>query len=745
MLRCSLFTLIFLNLGLSMAQLNVSRLTWDVIGLDHNDVTTGPNNFPIGVRACNTSGATMTNVTATYSETGTNNTLITPSTNFATVLTRPTLPSGTLPPNRHTISAKPANCADFYFSATVTRTASAYNSTQAYTVTVTADGGFSSSFSGTLYVEKLVSQNRNSKLTLTGPSLIYVGETLTYTLTTKTATGGYEQLESVLELPFVFDITSVSASYSAPTGGINSSPYADACGWNAVTRACVGPVNYTSGKAGGNVSSVYTLNVTQPGSGNFNSLIYDFSGSSYHYNSDYSTVPGVWVTSVTAWRAPTITKSFSPATIGINGVSTLSITIANASDNPASLTGISLTDTYPTGVVNTTPASSSTTCSGGSVLALAGTTSATLSGATLAPGASCTITVSVTASTIGNYTNTINANTLSSTQGVTNKTAASAVLTVASIPRIGLAKALHNVIPTSNASGNNEYTLVYKLTLENFGDTALSSITVFDDIASIFSGLSPRDYNTWLGIPANAATLSPAATLTRNSTYDGTATSNLLSTGQTLPIGSSKIVYLSFTVTVNPFALSPNNTLRNNQAEGRGTSGASTVVTDLSTNGDDPDGTVNNNSPDEAVTTPTAFVKLIKEVRNCGTNLITCTGTYAYSATGKPGDYLEYRLSAYSISSQAISALSMSDTLVAATPFQEDTYAIVGATIADFSLVCPNASTVDLDRNSTAISTIPASGPITVFLLDVMAPGACNIAQVNSTERATVVFKVKIP
>ncbi len=40
--------------------LTITPITWNVIGLDSNLVTVGPNKFPIGARVCNTSGSDST-------------------------------------------------------------------------------------------------------------------------------------------------------------------------------------------------------------------------------------------------------------------------------------------------------------------------------------------------------------------------------------------------------------------------------------------------------------------------------------------------------------------------------------------------------------------------------------------------------------------------------------------------------------------------------------------------------------
>jgi uncharacterized repeat protein (TIGR01451 family) len=308
---------------------------------------------------------------------------------------------------------------------------------------------------------------------------------------------------------------------------------------------------------------------------------------------------------------------------------------------------------------------------------------------------------------------------------------------------LGVAKELDRIIHSNNAA-DNLYTLVYRLTAENFGTTTLNNLELYDDVVTQFSGLSPTNFNTW--VIANSGSLSPTPTFTVSSSWNGTASSNLLTAGQTLTAGQSKLVYVSFDVTVNPAAASPNNRLRDNSASTRGTNPASVVISDISANGIDPDGTDNDNVPDENSVTPTPFVKLVKEVRNCGPSLSSCTGTYATTATGKPGDYLEYRVRYYNLSSQAITTLRVSDTLVSATPFQEDTYGLLTPSgIGDFSLTCPNASVVDIDRSNAAVTTTPASGAITAFSINLGAGSACNASSITPGQQGFVLFKVKIP
>jgi len=50
------------RVGNAAAILSISPITWDVIGLDHNDPTDGPDTFPVGARVCNTGSDPATNV-----------------------------------------------------------------------------------------------------------------------------------------------------------------------------------------------------------------------------------------------------------------------------------------------------------------------------------------------------------------------------------------------------------------------------------------------------------------------------------------------------------------------------------------------------------------------------------------------------------------------------------------------------------------------------------------------------------
>ena len=86
----------------------------------------------------------------------------------------------------------------------------------------------------------------------------------------------------------------------------------------------------------------------------------------------------------------------------MNGNLVINFSITNP-NSTSSLTGLAFTDALPTGT--TIAASESGSCGGGTITATTGSSTITLSGATLAASASCNFTVTVTGTVVGNFTN----------------------------------------------------------------------------------------------------------------------------------------------------------------------------------------------------------------------------------------------------------------------------------------------------------------------------------------------------
>ncbi|WP_207215834.1 NHL repeat-containing protein [Pseudolysobacter antarcticus] len=105
---------------------------------------------------------------------------------------------------------------------------------------------------------------------------------------------------------------------------------------------------------------------------------------------------------------PTIKKIFGAATIPDLSTTSLTFTIANPNAMD-SLTGVAFTDSLPAGMVVATPNGLTKTC-GGTATAAAGASSASLSGATLAAGTSCTMVLVVQGTTPGVKNNSVQVN-----------------------------------------------------------------------------------------------------------------------------------------------------------------------------------------------------------------------------------------------------------------------------------------------------------------------------------------------
>lgn len=193
----------------------------------------------------------------------------------------------------------------------------------------------------------------------------------------------------------------------------------------------------------------------------------------------------------TVLAPPLISKGFVPTVIDVGQASVLTITVSNPAGNPATLTGVSFSDTYPAGLVNAASPNPQVSCTAGSVAGtltggIAGGNSIGMSpGATIAVNGSCTITVNVTANTIGNYTNTTSV--VSSTNGGSSPGTSSATLSVGR-PRITKAFA-----PASIPSGG---TSTITFTVQNLTATALTGMAFSDPLTNMQVAATPAVTNS---------------------------------------------------------------------------------------------------------------------------------------------------------------------------------------------------------------------------------------------------------
>ncbi len=127
---------------------------------------------------------------------------------------------------------------------------------------------------------------------------------------------------------------------------------------------------------------------------------------------------------VTKPNPPTVAQAFSPASVGENAASTITITLSNSNAYP--LAAVGLTNSLPGNLTVKSSPTPVTTCGG----TLSAASSVNLSGATIPAGSSCSITLTVSSNTAGSYTNSIGAGAVTYTPAGSSTSAATATLTV---------------------------------------------------------------------------------------------------------------------------------------------------------------------------------------------------------------------------------------------------------------------------------------------------------------------------
>lgn len=295
-----------------LGSLNLTKGSWDTLGLDHNNVNVGPNQYLIQIRVRNDALTTANNVTANLTFTSTN-----PYIYLATNET----------PNKYIGDIAPGTTVDVFYLVEVSRNTAAYLTSINYTVTVGGTNtGSADTINGTLYVEKLVSQNRNDvvSITVSNPTPA-IGDVIAVTVVSTTASATYNVVNLPLTNynPAILQPLNVTVTY-----GPNTS--------NNVRLDSPGQTNFVS---------VWLFNVTGAGVTRLFGLITDRSGSSYHYNSDF----GENITIRAVEKADlAIAKAVDNATPNIGDTVKFTLTVVNYGPNNA--TGVYVVDRLPAGL-----------------------------------------------------------------------------------------------------------------------------------------------------------------------------------------------------------------------------------------------------------------------------------------------------------------------------------------------------------------------------------------------------------
>jgi CSLREA domain-containing protein/uncharacterized repeat protein (TIGR01451 family) len=329
-----------------------------------------------------------------------------------------------------------------------------------------------------------------------------------------------------------FTITNPASNTSAETGIAFSDTLTNGlqvASTPGVTNSCGGTVTATA-----NSTSISLVGGTIATPGATCTIVVNVTGTQSGSNipnttgAISSTNGGTGATSntatITVASPPSVTKTFAPTRIPLNGTTLLTINITNPNSNVA-LTGLAFTDNLPAGLVVASTPNLSNTC-GGTPTATGGASSVSLSGGTVAASASCAVSVNVQGMTAGDKINSVQ---VSSTEGGNSNTS-NATVTVVAPPTISKA------FGAASIALNGTTTVTFTITNPNNpGTPANGDLT----------GVAFTDT-----LPSATGTLVVAATPGVSNTCGGTVTATA-GTGVISLSGGSVAHNTSCTLTVN--------------------------------------------------------------------------------------------------------------------------------------------------------------------------------------------------
>jgi uncharacterized repeat protein (TIGR01451 family) len=293
------------------------------------------------------------------------------------------------------------------------------------------------------------------------PTAVGTGEvsTLTFTITNPNNSG-------------VGTIAGVAFGDTYPAGLVNA-PTPN------VVNSCGGSI--TGGAAGGNTIGLTLGSIPFNSSCTISVDVVAATANTYNNTSgavsSTTTTPFVIGTGNTAnakltvLPKPTISKAFADPYIVLNGITTLTLTLTNPSTT-IPLTNVAFTDTFPANLKVATPGLLASDC-GGTATAVDASGSVSLIGGSIGVNSSCTISVDVTSSVAGHYSNTTSG--VSSTQtGGAGTVSNTEILDVLASPTISKAF-VPSAIPVNGAS-------TLTITITNPNAIALSGLDFLDTL-----------------------------------------------------------------------------------------------------------------------------------------------------------------------------------------------------------------------------------------------------------------------
>ena len=277
-------------------------------------------------------------------------------------------------------------------------------------------------------------------------------------------------------------LTGVAFTDNLPPGLVVATPNAltNSSNGTATATAGSGTVSLSGASLAAGASATISINVTGT-----------IAGVKSNSTAATSTNAGTGNTAnaiVTVVGPPVIIQAFGAASVPLNGSTSLTFTVQN--NNPTTtLNGVGFNETLPAGLVIATPNGLLGSAAGGTITAVAGSNTITVTGGTLAASSSFAFSINVTGTAAGTQNATTGA--VTSTEGGTGNTASASVAVVAP-PLISM-----SFSPTQVAVGGTSsltFTIVnpvantVALTGVGFTDTLPAGLSVANASASIGGG-----------------------------------------------------------------------------------------------------------------------------------------------------------------------------------------------------------------------------------------------------------------
>ncbi len=354
---------------------------------------------------------------------------------------------------------------------------------------ITADGGIN--INSTTATNTVVQPTTISKAF--APALIAVNgtSTLTFTVTNPNPSQSISQITFTDNFPAGLVVANPTNASTTCGGTLQDG------GGGALGSGDTG-IKLINGSRAAGASCTVTVDVTSAADGVYNNV-------SGNVSSFEGLTGGTASATLTVISPPTFTKAFGASSVVLNGSTSLTFTITNTSA-ATGLSGVGFTDTLVAGLVVATPNGFSTTCTG-TPSAVAGSSSVSLSGGTLAASGSCTLTVNVTGTTAGAKPNSA---TLTTTElGASSATTGTVTLNVFAPPTVSkffINPAQGN---TNNTNLNGTARLSIAITNPPGNAGSLSGLAITDTFpAGMEVDASPSPTNTCGGTfaPVAAAT-----------------------------------------------------------------------------------------------------------------------------------------------------------------------------------------------------------------------------------------------